>query len=105
MASPVPICVDLTPQVSHSYKHQTALFSADYATIVTSTEVTDKEICPATKKRSNFFTPIWMINYCPFRVTNVANLDQYPECCLHPYVYRNVQDVKEKCCEEFQWCV
>eukprot|EP00091_Calanus_sinicus_P000943 TRINITY_DN10910_c0_g1_i1.p1 TRINITY_DN10910_c0_g1~~TRINITY_DN10910_c0_g1_i1.p1 ORF type:complete len:204 (+),score=35.05 TRINITY_DN10910_c0_g1_i1:347-958(+) len=52
-----------------------------------------------------FTTPIYNINYCPWRCRHKTDLPRMKLCCLHPFVSQNVQGVKNACCVDYGLCV
>eukprot|EP00092_Neocalanus_flemingeri_P071591 GFUD01088025.1.p1 GENE.GFUD01088025.1~~GFUD01088025.1.p1 ORF type:complete len:167 (+),score=27.09 GFUD01088025.1:39-539(+) len=47
------------------------------------------------------------INWCTWSVTHSSQISTYPVCCLHPYVYYNVEGLAGTsgiCCVEFGLC-
>eukprot|EP00092_Neocalanus_flemingeri_P087453 GFUD01110373.1.p1 GENE.GFUD01110373.1~~GFUD01110373.1.p1 ORF type:complete len:190 (+),score=22.99 GFUD01110373.1:40-609(+) len=51
-----------------------------------------------------FNIPLNFINWCTWSVTHSSQISTYPVCCLHPYVYNNVEGVARVCCAEFGLC-
>ena len=47
--------------------------------------------------------PIYQIDWCPRRIKQTSDLQEYPVCCLHPAVSRQ-QEFKNACCETFGLC-
>ena len=72
--------------------------------LVNSEFVTESQYCFPSNLRNPLITPIYQLSYCPVKVTTVADLTRYPVCCIHPYVWDNVNGVKEQCCSEHSFC-
>eukprot|EP00092_Neocalanus_flemingeri_P071590 GFUD01088024.1.p1 GENE.GFUD01088024.1~~GFUD01088024.1.p1 ORF type:complete len:176 (+),score=22.87 GFUD01088024.1:46-573(+) len=88
----------------------------DYAIIITSNSTknwcditSDIPSGTATSHGSHgiFNIPLNFINWCTWSVTHSSQISTYPVCCLHPYVYNNVEGVAGTtgvCCAEFGLC-
>ena len=109
MACLVRLFVDLIHQVNktkeNGFQHLSKNHTEYFATFI-STKPEDDDKCVEIRNpcsnglRSGLRTTaitIRQLSYCRYRVKNAQAIQNFKECCLHPYVYRFVPGVRNAC--------